>query len=442
MSVVATYRRLLGNGPLSRLLLGEFISSIGNHMYLVALLVLVFRESHDATVLAVVGAIRLVPYLLLSIPAGVVADRFDRRYVLLMSDIGRGICMLVLAALVVTGGSVVAIGATAFVAGSFSPFFHPAIRALIPSLVRDESEYGPANSAWATLDMAALFVGPALAGVIIGVASVEVAFALNAATFALIAVILLSIPPARARPIALATLTSVEPGTRHGARVRDVVNLPAVTGLIVQEGVTGIAFGALDILAVVLAIDIFRGGEAATGYLTAAIGLGGVIGSLIAGVVVLRRRLRPVIVVAVGTFSASLVLLGIASDLAMAFVAITLVSIGNLVMDIMRTTIFQWVVPDAYRGRFSGLLVTTGVAAETLGVLLVPILAAAFGLAVVMNVLAVGALLATALALALLGTATNQGTGKPGLVEGPGPAQDEDRAIDPVQAGPLASTWR
>jgi MFS family permease len=417
VGVVGTYRRLLGNRPLSRLLLGEFISSVGDRMYLVAFLVLVYRETHDAAVLAVVGAVRLLPYLVLSIPAGVVADRFDRRYVLLVSDIGRGVCMLVLAALVVTGGSIVAIGATAFVAGSFTPFFHPAIRALIPSLVRDESEYGPANSAWATLDSASLLVGPALAGVVIGLASVEVAFVLNAATFALIAVILLSLPPARARPIAGAPSTSIDDRTSRGPRVRDVVNLPAVSGVLAQEAVTGIAFGALDILAVILAIDVFNGGEAASGYLTAAIGLGGVIGSLVAGVVILRRRLRPVIVLAVGTFSAALVLLGIAPGLAVAFLAITVVSTGNLVMDVVRNTIFQHVVPDAYRGRFAGLVMTTGVAAEALGVLLVPIAAAAFGLAVVMNALAVGALVATAIALVLWGAATNQGTDAPVLAE-------------------------
>lgn len=408
MGVRATYRQLLGNRPLSRLLLGEFISSIGNHMYNVALLVLVFRETEDPAVLAIVGAVRLVPFVLLSIPAGIVADRFDRRFVLLASDVGRGACMVVLAVIVVTGGSVLAIAAVAFVAGSFSPFFHPAIRALLPSLVRDESEYGPTNSAWSALDFAAMIIGPALAGVTIAVASIEVAFALNAVTFALIALILLSLPPARAKPIAASTLAAVEARTQRRARVRDVVNLAAVTGLLGQELVMGIAFGALDILAVILAIDTFKGGEAATGYLTAAIGIGGVLGSLVAGVVVLRRGLRPGILGGIATFSAALVLLGIAPDLAIAFVAITLVAAGNIVIDVIRATIFQRAVPDAYRGRFGGLLVTTGVGAEALGVLIVPILAAAFGLASVMNLLAIAALAATALALVLFGTTTEQ----------------------------------
>ncbi|MEO8461870.1 MAG: MFS transporter [Chloroflexota bacterium] len=429
---MAAYRRLLGNGPLSRLLLGEFISLVGDRTYLVALLVLLYRESHDATVVAVVGAIRLVPYLLLSIPAGFTADRFDRRYVLIVSDIGRGICMLILAALVVTGGSVLAIAATAFVAGSFSPLFHPALRALIPSLVRDESEYGPANSAWGTLDSLSMVVGPVLAGVVIGLASVEIAFALNAATFALDVVILLSIPATRARASIAApggaAATAVVPDESTGPgpgpgpgprrRLRDVVNLPAVSGLMIQVVLTDMAFGALDVVAVILAIDTFRGGEAAAGYLTAAIGVGGVIGSLVAGVLILQRRLRPVVVVAAASFAASLILLGLAPDLAVAFLAMALVAAANLVIDIVRMTIFQLIVPDAYRGRFGGLMMTTAVAGEALGVLLVPILAATLGLAFVMNLLAAGVLATTALALALLGTATNQGDGESRTPEG------------------------
>ena len=423
MGVVATYRRLLGNGPLSRLLLGEFISLVGDRMYLVALFVLIYRETHDAAILAVVGAVRLVPYILLSIPAGIVADRSDRRYVLLVSDIGRFFCMLVLAALVVSGGSVIAISATALVAGSFTPFFHPAFRALLPSLVRDESEYGPTNSAWSTLDSLSMVIGPALAGLVIAVASIEVAFLLNAATYALVAVILLSLAPARARPIEQPSQTDDDPPAGRAARVRDVVNLPAVSGVLSLEAVAGMAFGALDILAVILAIDVFKGGDAATGYLTAAMGVGGVIGSLAAGVIVLRPRLRPAVVGSVATFSASLVLLGIAPNLAIAFLAITLISGGNMVLDVMRTTIFQRAVPDAYRGRFGGLMMTTGVAAEAFGVLVVPILATMLGLSFVLNLLAAGTIVATAVGLALIGTLASRERLQPDAARG------ADRAI-------------
>jgi MFS family permease len=99
MGVAATYRQLLRNRPLARLLLGEFVSSIGDWLYLVALVVLVYRETGDPVLLGVIGAVRMLPYIFLSIPAGIITDRFDRRLVLLVSDIARGLCMLVLAAL-------------------------------------------------------------------------------------------------------------------------------------------------------------------------------------------------------------------------------------------------------------------------------------------------------------------------------------------------------
>ena len=74
-----------------------------------------------------------------------------------------------------------------------------------------------------------------------------------------------------------------------------------------------------------------------------------------------------------------------------------------MVLDVMRTTIFQRAVPDAYRGRFGGVMMTTGVAAEALGVLIVPILATLLGLAFVMNLLAAGTIVATAVGLLLIG---------------------------------------
>ena len=96
MSVWATYRQLLGNRQLTKLLLGEFVSSIGDWLYLVALVVVVYGETGDPVILGIVGAARLVPYFVLSIPAGVISDRFDRRLILLVSDLARAICMKII----------------------------------------------------------------------------------------------------------------------------------------------------------------------------------------------------------------------------------------------------------------------------------------------------------------------------------------------------------
>ena len=105
----AAYRGLAGNRPITRLLIGEFISGIGDWLYLVALLVVVYRESNDPVVLGIVGGARIIPYVLLSVPAGIVVDRYDRRLVLLSTDIIRGLTMVVLAVVVAAHGPVIAI---------------------------------------------------------------------------------------------------------------------------------------------------------------------------------------------------------------------------------------------------------------------------------------------------------------------------------------------
>jgi MFS family permease len=449
LGVLATYRQLLRNGPLTRLLIGEFVSSIGDWLYLVALVILVYRETEDPVLLGLIGAARLLPYVLLSIPAGVIGDRFDRRYVLLVSDLARAACMVALTIMVSTGAPLAAIAIVAIVAACFAPFFYPAFGALLPSLVRDEREYGPANSAWATLDNAAWIVGPGLAGVIVATAGVELAFLINAVSFSLIAVVLFTLPkPQSALPTrvpeaaeaagapAPAAPTSGEPASaapepsapahaaparapvapnparRRGLRERlPNIDLSAVSGVLLLDMLTWFAFGGVNILIVVLAIDVFQGGDAATGYLSAATGVGGVAGAVLSGVLVLRARLAPALFLAAAAFTASLVLLGIANTLVAAFVAIAVASVGHLILDVIRTTILQRTVPDAYRGRFTGVLMTTSGGAEALGTLVVPVLMSIVGLPLTLAVTAGGLLLGTFVSVALIGRAADVAVG-------------------------------
>jgi MFS family permease len=412
MDALRTYRELLRNGPLARLLIGEFVSSIGDWLYLVALVVLVYQETQDPIMLGIVGAARMLPYIFLSIPAGIITDRFDRRYVLLVSDLARGACMLVLAALVASHGPLWLITAVAMLAASFSTFFYPAIGALIPSLVRDEREFGPANSAWATLDNFAWIVGPGIAGLLLATGDLVLAFVLNAVTFLVIAVILWSLPASKATaaPQPDEPRADVE-GSAAGGRFADLaaagIKLGAVAGVTLVSSVTWFVFGGVGILIVVIATDVFNGGDAATGYLNGAIGIGGTIGALLAGALVLRPRLGMPLLLGAVAFGIATLFLGLANSLAAAFIAIIVVSIGNLMTDVTGTTIFQRAVPDQYRGRFGGLMMTGQVVAETAGTLAVPILVTLFGFGPTFAVLGVGAVAATLVAVRLIGAAAD-----------------------------------
>jgi MFS family permease len=403
VSVLRAYRRLLSNGPLARLLVGEFVSSIGDWLYLVAILILVYQVTKDPFVLGIVGAARVVPFLILSVPAGIVADRFDRRLVLLATDIARGILMLVIAGIVLAGGSVWVVIALAIGGVCFTTFFGPAIGAYLPTLVADEDQLGPANSAWSTLDNLANMIGPAIAGILIAAGGLAVAFLLNAASFAVIAAILWGLPASHPRapepkapgaPAAGPGAAAAAPGAatsepKAGPPSFRTLGTPAlvqVAGLSLIDIVGSIAGGGLSVLTVVIATTGLGGGEEATGFLNAGMGLGGFVGALAAGALVLRPSLVPVLVGGSAVLGVGLAALGNAPAIGAAVAAIAVASAGALLVEVTGTTIFQRVVPDAIRGRALGILGTISTLAFAAGSFLLPVASGKIGLGPVLAI--------------------------------------------------------
>lgn len=407
MGVLATYRRLLANGPLARLLAGEFVSSIGDWLYLVALLVVVYQRESSPALLGLVGAVRVLPYVFLSVPAGIIVDRFDRRLVLLVTDVARGIVMVGLAVAVAVEAPLLPIVMLTLLAACFSTFFGPAIGAYLPSLVRDESELGPANSAWASLDNIGFIVGPALAGLLIATGGLTLAFVLNAVSFAIVAAVLWQLPSTR--PVAAdttdeaATTSAAQPVT---AMVRE--RLRPLAGLTVVNVVGGFVFGGLGVLTVIIAVDVLRQGDAATGYLNGAIGLGGVIGAVVSGALVLRRRLGPPLVAGGIVFGLGLIALGQSSSLLPALVAMTVAAAGSLLMEVVGTTLFQRIVPDELRGRAFGAMHTATVAAYAGGSLFLPIIAGETSVGTALLVAGVAMTVSIVVGVILLGPAAIQ----------------------------------
>lgn len=398
MSLARTYVELFRRNPaLARLLTGEFISGIGDWLYLVAILVVVYADSNSPVLLGIVGAARILPYVLLSVPAGIVADRFDRRMVLLVTDLARGLLMLVLVAAVILDAPPAVIVAVSILAACFSTFFGPAIAALLPMLV-DERDLGPANSAWATLDNVAFIVGPALAGILLASGGLEFAFLLNAVSFAVVAAVLWRLPmPNAARPV-------IDEGDDAGPPVpspgwRELVR--PLAGPFILDSTTSIVGGGLGVLTVVIAVDVLGAGEAGTGYLNAATGIGGVTAGLVGGLLLARRLGVPLLLGGV-VGGIGLAWLAVAGDLLVAMLAMAVAVAGLLLLDVVNTTLIQRIVPDALRGRAMGVLQTTSAVLYSLGSLAMPIIAASVGVgpvligsAVITAVGVAGALLLT-----------------------------------------------
>jgi MFS family permease len=393
LRALAAYRSLLTNRPLTKLLGGEFVSAIGDWLYIVAILVVIFRETNDATLLGLFGALRQIPYVVLSIPAGIVADRFDRRLILLVTDLLRGGCMLAMAWLIATDGPVLWIIVFSILAACGSTFFYPAIGAYLPSLVTDERQLGPANSAYSSLDNLGFVVGPALGGVLVAAGGVTLAFVINAASFLVIAAILWTLPSSvggrvpAAEPLATEGAATSDPRAVSPGPSGAPIAVPATIRSIARP-LTGIGLihvlgygltGGIPVLTVIFATDILHAGEAATGWLNAAIGIGGVTGALVSGALVLRRRLAPALVAGLVAIGAGVAVLGASGVVLAAMVGIACAAGGNLILEVVTTTIYQRVTPDAIRGRGLGILMTASTLAECVGAIALPVVVTSFG---------------------------------------------------------------
>ena len=370
------------NSALGRLLAGEFVSGIGDWLYLVAILVVVYAESGSPILLGIVGAARILPYVILSVPAGIVADRYDRRTILLVTDLARGLLMLVLAAAVAADASTALIVALAIVAACFSTFFGPAIAALVPMLV-DEADLGPANSAWATLDSLAFIIGPAIAGLLLASGPLALAFLLNAVSFGIVAIVLWRLPVPRTAPVVERGIDGPNDGAGDGADdgAREAWRRLAapLAGPFLLDSTTSFVGGGLTVLTVVIADRVLGAGEAGAGYLNAAIGVGGVVAGVAGGALFARRLGVPLLIGGVAG-AIGLGWFALAGSLPIAMLAVAVAVAGLLLLDVVNTTLIQRLVPDALRGRAVGVLQTTSTVVYAAGSLALPIAADAVGI--------------------------------------------------------------
>src|SRR5262245_2178456 len=238
---------------------------------------------------------------------------------MVVADLLRAVLMGIAAAIMATDGPPAGVYAVTIVATIVGVVFRPAQAALLPRLARDPQELTAANVASSTIESVASFLGPAIGGLVLAATSAEVVFALNGATFLWSAALVLGIHPPqvetelRERPGFVSELTggvSAILGDRHVA---------VVTGLYTAQTLVA---GAMNVLVVVAAFQLLDTGDAGVGYLTAMIGVGGIVGGFAALVLATRGRLA-------ADFAIGLVLFGLPLALvALAQVPIALVALA------------------------------------------------------------------------------------------------------------------
>jgi MFS family permease len=272
------FRLLQSSAEFRRLFLAHTVSRAGDAFNTVALVVLVFRLTGSG--LGVAGGVmfEVLPVLLLGPVAGLAADRLPRRRLMIGADLFRAAIACVL---VVVSGSVGVAYAVAFGLSAGAVAFNPAAGSLLPDVV-DSDDVVTANSAMWTAAVAAQIALAPAAGFIVAAWGVEVAFAVNAATFVASALLLAGLQAGRT-PSALVVRGWA--GVLGG--VRAVRADALLSRLALVQVLASSSAGATSGLLVVLADRWLGVGPRGFGSLLAAIGVGAVLGPLL-----LRRFVR------------------------------------------------------------------------------------------------------------------------------------------------------
>jgi MFS family permease len=335
----STNDSLLKNVRFLRLWIGQGTSFLGDAVSMVALVVLVVQVTGSAS--AVGGALiaRLLPTLASPL-AGVLADRLDRRLVLVASDLARAVFVLGL----IFARDLATIYVLVFLLGLARTLFNPTVRAAFPSVVGG-GDLTRANALIGGTFSVSETAGPALGGLLVATVGVDAAFVLDAATYLISAAMLSLIPLPRPEREEAGFGEDLRSGFAYLARSR--VPLAIVLGAFLTVLTINITIPA----EIFLAKETFDAGDAGYGLLVGLYGGGMVLGSAL--MVALGDRVRLLPLYFFGVFAIALALLGtgLSPTFGLALGALVVAGIANGTENVIHETILQKRVPEAFLGR-------------------------------------------------------------------------------------------
>jgi MFS family permease len=357
------------NPRLRRLQLAWIGSSVGTWGYVVALMVYAYRQGGPAAV-GLVGLIRWFPAAVAAPFGGMIGDRFPRLRVMVLSDLVRAAALGAAALAIVADAAAVVVYLLAIVVTLVSQAFGPAESALLPTLAESPEELAAANVANSTIEAAGYFVGPAIGGVILTVSNVQTVFIVTAVAFLWSAAMLALIRLPAPEPTTEATRGSWQhealAGFRtiwHDSRLRLIIALFAAQTLV---------YGGFVVLTAVASIQLLGLGSPGIGYLNAALGVGGLIGGIVAVALVGARRLALAFGFALILWGTPILLIGVWAKAAPAFVLIGLAGLGLTLVDVSGFTLLQRAVPEEVLARVFGVLHSAFFATGGIGAILAP----------------------------------------------------------------------
>jgi CRP-like cAMP-binding protein/predicted MFS family arabinose efflux permease len=357
-----------------RYLVALGVSSIGDFMYAVGLAVYLVEETGSATWLAAAAIVRMLTYTVLGPIGGVVADRYDRRRLMMMLDAGRVALMMAAGLAIVAGGSPLIVLLLASATAALTTPYRPAAIAATPLLV-GEDDLAAANAAEASVSQLAWFIGPALGAAIVVGFEPAAAFFVNGVTFVLSGLLIAGVG-------SIGSGSRSEPHHDHGPlaqlveggrALKQVPGLAALTGMLVA---VLFAFGIETVVQVLVVTQRLGRDAGSVGILLACVGVGGILAVPFAAKLGSRPDAGRLLAISGVLMGAPLVLLAVTTNFYVACGLMVIEGLGNILLDVMFVTLLQRACPDRLLGRVFSLQDSASSCAQLAGSIAAPLLIA------------------------------------------------------------------
>ncbi|MGZ4560230.1 MAG: MFS transporter [Mycobacteriaceae bacterium] len=351
----------LRNPNYRRYFTGQAISMVGTWMQSIAQSWLVLELTGSGTALGIVVALQTLPILILGPYGGVIADRMDKRRLMIGLQSMMGVLALVLGTLTITGEvRLWHVYVLALLLGFNNCFENPARQAFVLEMVGPK-DLRNAVSLNSVLVNCARAVGPAVAGIIIATGGLGLCFLLNAVSFVAVVISLTTLD--------VSALNRSVPAVRSRGQLREgfsyVRHTPTLAIPLLMMGLIGCLAYEFQVVLPVLADRTFHGGAQTYGFMTGAMGIGAVVGGLYVAAKG-TTGLRP-LVGSTGVFGVVILGAALAPNLPLELVAMTLVGAASVSVLSKGNSTLQLEAAPHMRGRVMALWVVAFLGSTPIG---------------------------------------------------------------------------
>jgi len=308
----------------------------------------IYHLTHDPLALAIVGIVQFTPFVLLVLPAGQVADRFDRRLVLICAYSVEALCAAALLAFTLSGVTVawpvfVAMG----VFGAGRAFWMPTGQAITPNLVPREV-FPSAVAVNSSMFQIGVIVGPALSGVLL-LWGADVAYGTVCALLTVMVALMFTLKPVRATgTLSAFRFGDVLEGLRFVFRRRTVLGA-------ISLDLFAVLFGGATAMMPIYASEVLHVGPVGYGILRAAPGVGAAVIAAMLAFSPIQRNVGRWMFSGVAAFGVSTIVFGLSTVFAVSLGALVVLGAGDMISVFVRHLLVQLETPDEIRGRVSAV---------------------------------------------------------------------------------------